>query len=67
MVYAARHHRHSQIGSKGPNGGELDIFSFELTQEDMDAIRELDTATSLFFDHRDPAMVKLLSEAKRNT
>jgi 2,5-diketo-D-gluconate reductase A len=43
------------------------IFDFELTQEEMDAIRQLDTGTSLFFDHRDPAMVKLLSEAKRNT
>jgi hypothetical protein len=30
----------------------------------MDAIRQLDTGTSLFFDHRDPAMVKLLGEAK---
>jgi len=45
----------------------FDIFNFELTQEDMDAIKQLDTGTSLFFDHRDPAMVKLLSEAKRNT
>jgi len=45
----------------------FDIFNFELTQEDMDAIRQLDTGTSLFFDHRDPAMVKFLSEAKRNT
>lgn len=45
----------------------FDIFNFELTQEDMDAIRQLDTGTSLFFDHRDPAMVKLLSEANRNT
>ena len=45
----------------------FDIFNFELTQEDMDAIRQLDTRKSLFFDHRDPAMVKLLSEAKRNT
>src|SRR4026207_464824 len=45
----------------------FDIFSFELTQEDMDAIRQLDTGASLFFDHRDPAMVKLLSEIKRNT
>ena len=45
----------------------FEIFDFELTQEDMDAIRQLDTGTSLFFDHRDPAMVKLLSEAKRNT
>jgi len=45
----------------------FDIFNFELTQEEMAAIRQLDTGTSLFFDHRDPAMVKLLSEAKRNT
>ena len=36
-------------------------------REDMNAIKQLDTGTSLFFDHRDPAMVKLLSEAKRNT
>ena len=45
----------------------FDIFDFALTQEDMDAIRQLDTGTSLFFDHRDPAMVKLLGQAKRNT
>ena len=45
----------------------FDIFNFELTQEDMDAIKQLDTGTSLFFDHRDPAMVKFLSEVKRNT
>ncbi len=45
----------------------FDIFNFELAQEDMNAIRQLDTGTSLFFDHRDPAMVKFLSEAKRNT
>jgi len=45
----------------------FDIFNFALTQEDMDAIRQLDTGTSLFFDHRDPAMVKLLGQAKRNT
>jgi len=45
----------------------FDIFNFELTHEEMDAIRQLDTGTSLFFDHRDPVMVKMLSEAKRNT
>lgn len=45
----------------------FDVFGFELEDEDMKAIRSLDTATSLFFDHRDPAMVKFLSEAKRNT
>jgi diketogulonate reductase-like aldo/keto reductase len=45
----------------------FDIFNFALTQEDMDAIKQLDTGKSLFFDHRDPAMVKLLGQAKRNT
>jgi len=45
----------------------FDIFNFEVTREDIDAIRQLDTRTSLFFDHRDPAMVKLFSEARRNT
>ena len=45
----------------------FDIFDFELTQEDVDAIRQLDTGASLFFDHRDPAMVKFLGETKRNT
>jgi 2,5-diketo-D-gluconate reductase A len=45
----------------------FDIFNFELTEQEMNAITQLDTGTSLFFDHRDPAMVKLLSEANRNT
>lgn len=39
----------------------LDVFKFELTTEDMDAIKALDTAESVFFDHRDPEMVKWLS------
>jgi 2,5-diketo-D-gluconate reductase A len=45
----------------------FDIFGFDLDDADMKSIRTLDTETSLFFDHRDPAMVKFLSEAKRNT
>jgi len=45
----------------------FDAFGFKLEDDEMKAIRTLDTATSLFFDHRDPAMVKFLSEAKRNT
>lgn len=45
----------------------LDIFDFELDAEEMAAIATLDTKTSSFFDHRDPAMVKLLGQAKRNT
>jgi 2,5-diketo-D-gluconate reductase A len=40
------------------------IFDFELSAEDMEAIKTLDTKTSSFFDHRDPAMVKWLGERK---
>lgn len=44
-----------------------DVFGFALGDEEMQAIATLDTGESLFFDHRNPAMVKSLSEAKRNT
>ncbi|GAB3827051.1 aldo/keto reductase [Hymenobacter jeollabukensis] len=40
------------------------IFDFELSAEDMAAIGTLDTKASLFFDHRDPNMVKWISERK---
>jgi len=39
-------------------------LDFELSTEDMEAIKSLDTKTSSFFDHRDPAMVKWLGEYK---
>ena len=42
----------------------FNIFDFELSAEDMKAIKTLDTKTSFFFDHRDPAMVKWLGERK---
>jgi 2,5-diketo-D-gluconate reductase A len=45
-------------------GENFNIFDFELSSEDMDAIATLDTESSLFFDHRDPNMVKWLSERK---
>ncbi len=45
----------------------LNVFDIELSAEDMAAIATLDTRTSSFFDHRDPAMVKRLGEAKRTT
>jgi 2,5-diketo-D-gluconate reductase A len=38
----------------------LDIFDFELTDAEMQRIAELDTGSSLFFDHRDPKMVTWL-------
>jgi 2,5-diketo-D-gluconate reductase A len=43
------------------------VFDFELAPEDMEQIATLDTKTSLFFDHRDPAVVKMLGEAQRET
>lgn len=42
----------------------FEIFDFELSQEDLQSIAALDSGSSLFFDHRDPAMVKWLSERK---
>lgn len=36
----------------------LDVLGFELTAEEMQSIRTLDTLTSSFFDHRDPQIVK---------
>ena len=37
----------------------IDIFDFELSAGDMAEIAALDTATSLFFDHHDPEVVKM--------
>jgi diketogulonate reductase-like aldo/keto reductase len=42
----------------------LDVLNFQLTKEEMDSIKTLDTATSVFFDHRDPEKVKWLGERK---
>jgi 2,5-diketo-D-gluconate reductase A len=39
----------------------LEIFDFELTDEQLAQIATLDTGASLFFDHRDPAMVSWLN------
>lgn len=38
----------------------FNIFNFELNTEDMNAIATLDTKQSVFFDHRDPEIVKWL-------
>ena len=42
----------------------ISVFDFELSAEDMATITTLDTKTSSFFDHRDPAKVKWLGERK---
>ena len=42
----------------------LNVLDFELSADEMQTITTLDTKTSQFFDHRDPAMVKWLGERK---
>ena len=39
----------------------LDVFDFQLTEDEMQQIAGLDTGASMFFDHRDPAMVSWLN------
>jgi 2,5-diketo-D-gluconate reductase A len=42
----------------------IDVFDFALTEDQMASIAAMDTGASLFFDHRDPAMVRTLSRAR---
>ena len=48
----------------------FNVFDFTLTDEEMNTIVGLDTATSSFFSHQDPAMVewfvKMVEERKKN-
>ena len=43
----------------------LDVFDFQLSQEDMVAIRALDDGQSAFFSHYDPATVEFLTSLGR--
>ncbi|GAD53094.1 LOW QUALITY PROTEIN: oxidoreductase, aldo/keto reductase family [Halarchaeum acidiphilum MH1-52-1] len=45
----------------------FEVFDFELTDEEMETVAELNEGESQFFDHRDPEMVKWLGEAERET
>ena len=40
----------------------ISIFDFQLSDADMENIQTLDTKQSLLFSHRDPAIVKWMSE-----
>lgn len=48
----------------------INVFDFELTEEDMNSIKTLDTSNSLFFSHIDPNMVewfdKIVKERRVN-
>ncbi|CAL9675472.1 putative oxidoreductase_MSMEI_2347 (plasmid) [Streptomyces sp. enrichment culture] len=45
----------------------LDVFDFQLTDDDMARIADLDTGRSQVFDHHDPAGVKWLGGVRFNT
>ena len=36
----------------------FNVFDFELSNEDMEEIKKLNTSDSLFFNHQDPTMVE---------
>lgn len=40
----------------------LEVFDFTLSSEDMERIAALDTKTSAFFAHDDPAMVEWFAQ-----
>jgi len=42
----------------------IDVFDFELTDDQMTRVATLDRGESLFFDHRDPAMVSQLGNRR---
>jgi 2,5-diketo-D-gluconate reductase A len=42
----------------------LNVFDFQLTDDDIASITALETGKSSFFSHRDPAIVKWMSERK---
>jgi 2,5-diketo-D-gluconate reductase A len=42
----------------------IDIFDFELADEELARIAPMDRGESLFFDHRDPAMVSLIGNRR---
>ena len=44
----------------------FDIFNFELSKEDMEKIKTLDTGSSQFFNHYAPETVKMLNNLHRN-
>jgi len=54
MVVIPKSVRRARVAEK------FDVFDFELTDEQMTRIAELDTGASLFFDHRDPTMTAQL-------
>lgn len=53
-----------QVRAQGTMQENLAVFDFELSYDDMQTISQLETGTSSFFSHRDPAIVKWMSERR---
>lgn len=45
----------------------LDVYSFSLTDEDIENIEKIDTGKSCFIDHDDPERIRWISSVKFNT
>jgi len=45
----------------------IDVFDFELTDDEMARLAAMDTGTTLFFDHRDPRHGQLAQQPRRLT
>jgi 2,5-diketo-D-gluconate reductase A len=44
----------------------FNVLDFQLSPEDLAEIARLDARESAFFDHRDPAVVRMISGVGRN-
>lgn len=42
----------------------FNVFDFELEAEDMEIIKTLETKSSLFFDHRNPEIIKWMASRR---
>ena len=45
----------------------LDVFDFQLSDDDMARIASMDTGASMFFDHRDPTRVSWLNSRREKS
>jgi hypothetical protein len=50
----------SQVGPSPADGAKPRVFGFTLTDDQMARSAAMDTGATLFFDHRDPAMVSAI-------
>ena len=64
LAHPARRRRHPQVRPSRADGREPRRLRLHLTDEQMNRIAALDTGASLFFDHRDPAMVSWLGRRR---